>query len=168
VQLPGRARVLRFDIQVPVLLAAPHVPDPVAAAATLKTRRTTFTPGPAQGAAAATAPSEQVTPPHCFAWLGIPWHGLFHLSLHGRYVASPLAWSEVGLAESGPRRALPTAQSVSRIWATSAALARVKRLAISAAVTGSFTPAKAPLTALTRSDNVLGQGNLRRGLRAEC
>ena len=58
-----------------------------------------------------------------------------------------------------PRRVLPTAQSVSRISPESAALARAKRLAISAAVTGSFTPAKATLTALTRSDNVLGQGS---------
>jgi len=36
-------------------------------------------------------------------------------------------------------------------------LAREKRLAISGAVTGSFTPAKAVLTALTRSDSVFGQ-----------
>jgi hypothetical protein len=33
-------------------------------------------------------------------------------------------------------------------------------LAISAAVTGSFTPAKAALTALTCSDSVLGQASL--------
>jgi hypothetical protein len=41
----------------------------------------------------------------------------------------------------------------------SAALARANCLTISAAVTGSFTVASAVLTALTRSDSVLGQAS---------
>ncbi len=44
----------------------------------------------------------------------------------------------------------------------SAALARANRLAISEGVTGSLTVASTALTALTRSDNVLGQGSLPR------
>jgi hypothetical protein len=56
-----------------------------------------------------------------------------------------------------PGRAFPTAQSVSKISPTSAALARANRLAISGAVTGSITVASAVLTALTRSDSVFGQ-----------
>jgi hypothetical protein len=54
------------------------------------------------------------------------------LKPQGRNV--PSAW---------PRRALPAAQSVSKISPTSAALARAKRLAISRAVPGSSTAAKA-------------------------
>ena len=54
---------------------------------------------------------------------------------------------------------MPIAQSVSRISPTSAGLARAKRLASSGAVTGSFTVARAVLTALTRSDSVFGQAS---------
>ena len=52
---------------------------------------------------------------------------------------------------AAPRRALPSVQSVSKISPTSACLARAKLLASSGAVTGSFTVARAVLTALTRS-----------------
>ena len=69
-------------------------------------------------------------------------------TFHGKYVLSAL-----------PRRAFPTAQSVSRISPTSAGVARAKRRAISGAVTGSFTVASAVLTALTRSDSVFGQAS---------
>ena len=61
---------------------------------------------------------------------------------HGKNVPSSL-----------PRRALPMAQSVSRISPTSAALAWEKRLASSVAVAGSFDVASAVLTALARSDS---------------
>jgi hypothetical protein len=93
VQLPGRARVLRFDIQVSALLAAPHVPDPVAAAATLKTRGKTFAPGPAEGASAATAPAEQGTHPHGLTSLGIPWRESGHNSSCSIFQRGPAAWA---------------------------------------------------------------------------
>ncbi len=83
------------------------------------------------------------------------------LKHQGRNVPSALVCPAVALAEGGPRRALPIMHSVSRISPTSAALARAERLAISAAVTGSFTLATTVLTALTRSDNVFGQASFR-------
>ena len=96
---------------------------------------------------------EDARPPSKAGWMLDPGcsaaNHVSRFTFHGRNVPSALA-----------RRAFPTAQRVSKISPTSPALARAKRLAISAAVTGSFTVASAALSALTRSDSVFGQASL--------
>jgi hypothetical protein len=83
VTLGGGARISRFDVQVPPLPGTPHIPDPVAAAATFAAEVEALSPRAEIGAAAAAMAGPLLVQPGRLWPGGSDWHVCFHERLRG-------------------------------------------------------------------------------------